>query len=232
MATPRFDALVAKVRDWSNKPEVATIPDSVIQDCLNYSADFCYQKLRTPQLEHTENHTVISGDNINTSKPYTQFAVPTSLIEFLSIRCVSPTNNNYRFVETLDKKGFFEQYKPLDNTYSWMWRDEYIYIYPQLPVGTVIESTFYRKLGALDSSDNGGVETYNWLRDDKEYILLWGSLSYLFAYLFDDTSKMRYKEMALENIDMLNLKEDKARSLLPLDIKQAIAAQNTRKVTV
>jgi len=37
MATPRYDALVAKVRDWSNKPEVNTIPDSVIQDCLSYS---------------------------------------------------------------------------------------------------------------------------------------------------------------------------------------------------
>jgi hypothetical protein len=232
MATPKYDALVAKVRDWANKPEVNTIPDSVIKDCLNYSADFCYQKLRTPQLESTLTHTIVLADNVNTSKAYTAFNVPEDLVEFLSIRCTLPTNNNYRFVETTDKKTFFEQYKTLDNTYSWMWRDENLYIYPQLPVGTVIESTYYCKLGALDSSDNAGTEVYNWLRDDKEYILLWGSLSYLGAYLFDDALKTRYKEMALENIEILNVKEDKARSLVPMETRQAVLTQNTRKVTV
>ena len=53
MATPRFDALVAKVRDWSNKPEVNTIPDSVIQSCLSYAADEAYRLLRIPPLEET-----------------------------------------------------------------------------------------------------------------------------------------------------------------------------------
>ena len=65
MPTPRYDALVDKVRDWSNKPEVNTIPNSVIQDCLGYSADECYRTLRIPPLEATVTYTVESTDNVD-----------------------------------------------------------------------------------------------------------------------------------------------------------------------
>jgi len=86
MATPRFDALVSKVRDWSNKPEINTIPDSVIQDCLSYGADECYRQLRIPPLETTVLYTVAAGDNegenslgLPYGNAYTAFAIPEDL---------------------------------------------------------------------------------------------------------------------------------------------------------
>ena len=85
MATPRFDALVAKVRDWSNKPEVNTIPDSVIQSCLSYAADESYRLLRIPPLEETVIYTITSQDNVGENSmglpygnAYTSFPIPAS----------------------------------------------------------------------------------------------------------------------------------------------------------
>ena len=99
MATPRFDALCGKVRDWSNKPEAATIPNSVIEDCLSYSADDCYRHLRIPPLEHTLEYTVTAEDNVGEGtmglpygNAYTVIDIPEDLIEFVFIRTLAQQN--------------------------------------------------------------------------------------------------------------------------------------------
>jgi len=232
MSTPKYTALVSKLRDWSNKPESATIADSVLSDCLLYASDFCYYNLKVPQLEKTQTYTITVPDNITSNKNYTKYPIPASLIEFISIRCISPVGNKFRFVEVLDKKNFYEQYQVAENTFTWIWLDQNLYIYPQLPVGSIIEIASFSRLSAIDSSESGGIEEYNWLRDDKQYLLLWVALIYLAAYLLDDQMMARYKALSTEILTSLNSRENEARSLTPVDIKKAISDSNTRKVSV
>jgi hypothetical protein len=157
MATPLYDDLVAKVRDWSNKPEVNTIPTSVIQDCLSYSADECYRLLRIPPLEETVTYTVSSNDNIGTPSSndylsYTTFPIPEDLTQFIYLRTVdSTTQQTTMFNEITDKRTFFD---PLAETYGdtyWMWQDGNIFVKPQLAVGTKLEIHYYKRLPALNA---------------------------------------------------------------------------------
>jgi hypothetical protein len=154
MATPRYDALVAKVRDWSNKPEANTIEDSVIQDCLKYSADECYRKLRIPPLETTVKYTVTGEDNSSTiASPsnYTSFAIPEDLTQFNYVRTFRDNNTSIVFNEITDKRTFFDSYSEKYSTHNWMWQDNKIFIHPQLEVGSVIEINYYKRLPALDA---------------------------------------------------------------------------------
>lgn len=169
MATPRFDALVAKVRDWSNKPEVNTIPNSVIEDCLKYSADECYRKLRIPPLEHTIRYTVTSQDNSGENSlglpfgnAYTSFSIPEDLTQFNYIRTIAqentgtsystfPSNVSKVFNEVTDKRTFFDLYSEKYSVYNWMWQDGKIFIHPQLAVGAIVEINYYRRLASLNA---------------------------------------------------------------------------------
>lgn len=172
MATPKYDALVAKVRDWSNKPEVATIPDSVIQDCLSYSADECYRQLRIPPLESSAVYTVTAEDNIGEASrglpfgnAYTIIPIPEDLTQFIYLRTVAaesngtsystyPSNVSKVFHEVTDSRTFFDIYAEKYSVYNWMWQDNRIFIHPQLAVGAEVEISYYRRLPALDALYN------------------------------------------------------------------------------
>lgn len=169
MATPRYDALVNKVRDWSNKPEAASIPDTVIKDCLGYSADDCYRQLRIPPLEYTIKYQVGSADNAGENSlglpfgnAYTAFDIPEDLTEFIFVRTVAqanagtsystfPSNVSKVFNEVTDTRSFFDLYSEKYSVYNWMWMDGKIFIHPQLAVGAVVEIHYYRRLSALDA---------------------------------------------------------------------------------
>lgn len=169
MATPRYDALVAKVRDWSNKPEVNTIPDSVIQDCLRYSADECYRLLRIPPLEEVLTYTVTADDNAGENSmglpygnAYTSFSIPEDLTQFIYIRTLAqentgtaystfPSNVSKVFNEVTDKRTFFDLYGEKYSVYNWMWMGDKIFIHPQLAVGAEVEIHYYKRLPALNA---------------------------------------------------------------------------------
>lgn len=156
MATPNFDALVAKVRDWSNKPDSNTISTSVIEDCLAYSADEAYRLLRIPPLEEVALYTVESTDNTglpNDVTSYTSFAIPEDLTQFIYVRVIG---NNYTdsavFDEISDKRTFFNQYAETYTLNNWMWQDGKIFLKPQLSVGTQVEIHYYKRLPALNAT--------------------------------------------------------------------------------
>jgi len=169
MATPRFDAIVAKVRDWSNKPEVQTIPNSVIEDCLSYSADECYRQLRIPPLEAVLEYTVTADDNIGENSlglpygnAYTSFYIPEDLTQFIFLRTIAqentgtsystyPSNVSKVFNEITDKRTFFDLYGEKYSVYNWMWMDNKIYVHPQLAVGAQLQIHYYRRLPALNA---------------------------------------------------------------------------------
>jgi len=169
MATPQYDALVAKVRDWSNKPEVNTIPDSVIEDCLKYSADECYRTLRIPPLEATVTYVVTAEDNegenslgLPYGNAYTSFLIPEDLTQFVYVRTLAqenlgtsystfPSNVSKVFNEITDSRTFFDLYSEKYSVYNWMWQDNKIFIHPQLAVGAEVEIHYYRRLPALNA---------------------------------------------------------------------------------
>jgi hypothetical protein len=150
--TPLYDALVQKVRDWSNKREVNTLPDSVIQDCLKYSADDCYKELRIPPFETTVVYTIGSDDNVE-DKRYTSFPLPSNLSEFIYIRRLNDqAYNSIVFNQVTDARTFLDPYAQKYSIYNWMWLDNKIKISPQLEVGDQLEIAYYRRLPDLSSN--------------------------------------------------------------------------------
>lgn len=158
MATPRYDALVAKVRDWSNKPEANTINDSVIQDCLSYAADESYRLLRIPPLEETITYVVGAEDNTgitNNQLSYTSFDIPEDLTQFTYLRTLDTSTQMTKvFNEITDKRTFFDPYAETYSDSFWMWQDGKIFIKPQLAVGTKVEIHYYKRLPALNAVYN------------------------------------------------------------------------------
>ena len=154
MATPLYDALVAKVRDWANKPEAATIPTSVIQSCLAYGADDIYEVLRTPPFEVTQRYTVTSAENDSPDDDNVSIIpIPADLSEFILIRTVGADNpqNNVVFNEVTDKRTFFDQYAEYYSRFRWMWAESNIYITPRLEEGAELDIHYYRMLPELNA---------------------------------------------------------------------------------
>ena len=157
MATVKYDALVAKVRDWSNKPEEATVPTSVIEDCLDYSADEAYRNLRIPPLENTVTYTVTSFDNPTVDSTavaaYTVIPIPTDLTQFIFIRTQSDGRIASKvFHEHTDERSFFDLYSHKYSRYNWIRKGNDVYLHPQLKEGEVLEIHYYRRLPALDTT--------------------------------------------------------------------------------
>jgi hypothetical protein len=145
MATPNYAAILAKVRDWANKPEANTITDSVIASCLSYAADECYRKLRIPPLEATVFYGVTESEN--TDKQFTTFIIPNDLTQFTYLK------NEYTvFNEVADSRTFFDKYSEKYPGPIWMWKEDKLYIHPQQSVGSTIDISYYKRLPALDAT--------------------------------------------------------------------------------
>jgi len=163
MPTPLYDALVAKVRDWSNRPEAATIPDSVIRDCLKYGADDIYRDLRIPPLEFTRTYTVGASDN-NANDRYTVIPIPSDMTQFVSLRPLDASGGRdspYLFNQVTDVRTFLDPWAEQYSCARYMWREDEIWISPQQPVGTQLEIYYYRRLPVLDATFT--VVASNWL---------------------------------------------------------------------
>jgi hypothetical protein len=156
MPTAKYDALVAKVRDWSNKPEQATVPDSVIADCLDYSADEAYRNLRIPPLEFTVTYTITSFDNPTTDTlnvaAYSTIPIPTDLTQFIYLRTQATGSEVSKvFHEITDERTFFDIYSTKYSRNNWIKKGNSLYIHPQLAEGTILELHYYRRLPDLNT---------------------------------------------------------------------------------
>jgi len=152
MSTPQFDALKLKVRDWSNRREIATVPESIIEDCLQYGIDDVYRDLRIPQLEYTVQFTVAAENNI-AGTDYTTFDVPEDLTEFIYVRKVDLVHqaNSIVYNQVNDVRTFLDPYAEQYNWNRYVWKDFKFLIKRQLNVGDTIELHYYRRLGQLDA---------------------------------------------------------------------------------
>jgi len=77
MSTPLYDALVTKVRDWSNR-DSESLPDSIIKDSLGYASETAYRELRLQGMEKVYSFEADNDGNT--------FNVPSDLKEYISLR--------------------------------------------------------------------------------------------------------------------------------------------------
>lgn len=164
MATPKFDALKAKVRDWANKRETATIPTDIIEDCLQYGLDDIHRELRIPQLEYTIRFEIDESVNAAEYK-YTVLEVPVDLIEFVYLRKLDSTGTKteHMYNQVTDIRTFMDPYAEQYSQYRYMWKDLQFFIHPKLNVGDVVELNYYRRLPVLDALYS--VVPENWSKD-------------------------------------------------------------------
>jgi hypothetical protein len=141
--------LKLKVRDWANKREAATLPESVIEDCLNYGADDIYRFLRIPQLETTTEFVTEASNNLN--EMYSEFDVPEDLIEFIYLAQKDDTLEKITFVynQVNDVRSFIDPYQEQYGRYRYVWKDLKFLVYPKLEVGDRLELHYYRRLAQL-----------------------------------------------------------------------------------
>jgi|TARA_B100000035_G_C21030838_1_gene568380 hypothetical protein len=230
MATPNFDALVAKVRNWANR-DSSILTDALITDFLDYSADTCYRKLRIPPLEYTYLYPTITS----ASTGETSLQLPPDLTEIISMRRTNSAGTSSTFMKNLGLRSFEDNNtsKP-QNSFSY--KGGNIIFHPAAEEGEVFEIHYYRRLFDLNatyvvnqaninagntttasSGDEGAVEfpassgnyytgneVYNWLRDDNERALLFGALAHAMDYLGDNEASMKYfqkQEMAIQELN-------------------------------
>lgn len=151
MATPQYDALKVKVRDWSNRREIATVPESIIEDCIRYGNDDIYRVLRIPQLEYTATFTVDADNSLE--QAYSEFDVPEDLIEFIYLAKRDSDNNKVIGIynQVNDVRTFLDPYAEQYNRFRYVWKDLKFLVNPKLEVGDKLELHYYRRLGQPDA---------------------------------------------------------------------------------
>ena len=156
MATPLYDALVVKVRDWANREgSERALPDSIIQDALRYAADVAYRQLRVPPLEAVATYTITEAMEGTNS-----LTIPDDLTEFISLARTAPTsqqgvqtntNNDIVYNAKADYRTFNDDDSQQYNFYRWTRRQNQILVNPTLGEDEVYELFYYRRLPALNA---------------------------------------------------------------------------------
>lgn len=151
----RYQALVAKVRDWSNR-DAATLPDSIVEDAIRYAEDHAYRNLRIPPLENTMIYTITQAF-VDADSNRQRLKVPTDLSEFISFRSLTlpatPSIFAERRTRVYNQKAdyrTFNDYTALEYDYfRWTRSGNDILIHPSYEVGQQYELFYYRRLPAL-----------------------------------------------------------------------------------
>lgn len=161
MATPLYDALVNKVRDWSNR-DAETLPDSIIKDALDYAADICYRELRIPALESVVTYTIAAetdqGNILN---------IPGDLVEFISLRQAKSDGNEHSisegivYNEKVDFRTFIDECTDHRDYYRWTRRGSELVVHPNYSTDDVFELYYYGTLPALNGQYTVNVTNYS-----------------------------------------------------------------------
>lgn len=237
MATPKFDALLVKLRSWANR-DSTVLTDALLTDFLDYSADYCYRNLRIPPLEYTYTYPTITSGFVGEST----LELPPDLSEVVQFRRIDSEGNSYVFSEKLGIQPIQNHLtKDKDQTYSR--KGNFLVFHKEAALGDTYELHYYRRLPDLDalytvnqanidagncvsvsSGTAGSVEfptnsgfwylpneVDNWLRDDNERMLLWGALSYALEYVGEDERAAKFTVKQNEAIMELNREEIRRR---------------------
>lgn len=153
MNTPKYDELIQKIRAWSLRSNSASLPDTVIQDCLTFGLDDVYRELRIPQLEYTMSYTVTAANN-SAYQRYTVIDLPQDTIELIYLMRVDKNNDlagSIIYNTVADIRTFLDPYAEQYSMHRMVIREKKLLIHPQLAVGDNLELHYYRRLPSLDA---------------------------------------------------------------------------------
>jgi len=144
MSTPKYDALVAKVRDWANR-DSAILTDSLVSDFIDYSADLCYRELRIPPLEYTYKYPAITvaGEAV--------LQLPPDVTEIVMFSVINSASQTLVFDQKMDIRSFTDKYTTKGEG-SFTRKGQNLEFYPAAAVGDIYELHYYRRLFDMDST--------------------------------------------------------------------------------
>jgi len=111
-----YSDFVDNVRLWANR-DADVLPDSVIQDAMNFAMDKAYKKLKIPVLETTMTYTIVSPTAMIAASTEVKLnsdgtldlPIPEDIISFIHLR-IKESNDKGRtgvvFNEKTDKELF------------------------------------------------------------------------------------------------------------------------------
>ena len=154
MATPRYDALVTKLRNWSNR-DTDVLDNNQINDCLEYAADDCYRLLRIPPLERVITYAAITADQAGGNT----IDIPSDLSSFIQLRRQFETQGGGQlgtspyvvYTEKADIRSFYDIETCKYEYNRWTRQGNQMHVYPDLNEGDVFELYYYRRLPPLNS---------------------------------------------------------------------------------
>ena len=157
MATPRYDALITKVRSWSNR-DSEVLDNMLANDCLEYAADDAYRILRVPPLESIRTYTIASDLEGNPMSGRV-LAIPHDLSSFIQLRRqenvqgagqlgVSPYTV---YTAKNDIRSFYDIETCKPEYFRWTRQQNEIHVHPDYNSGDVFELYYYRRLPVLNA---------------------------------------------------------------------------------
>jgi hypothetical protein len=159
-----YDDFVAKVRSWSNR-DSDVLPDSVIQDALDYAADTAYKTLKIAPLEANLVYTVIPAGTVATSSSqvYLETAdnnglsvvklpIPADMSSFIHLRMKGGNGKmGVVFNEKTDVRTFWDMYADRYTGFFWSRQANFILAAGEFGEDDEIELHYYRRLPSLDA---------------------------------------------------------------------------------
>ena len=164
MSTPKFDALRAIIRDWSNRQDTNVLSNERIQEAMKYAADKAYRKLRVAALENTitYNSTALTAATTTGNQflpSQTELTLPTDLIEFIQIREIDSSSRTCRVFNEMTDLRTFNDWSSLKTSYIGYFsrKGNTLLLAPgfnqasSLGTPDKIELHYYRRLPALNA---------------------------------------------------------------------------------
>ena len=190
--------LLAKVKDWANRSDLS---DSVTQDFLEIAQKRINSMLRIAPMETIVMYTGITEDQ-------TTLAIPSDLIEIISIRVLNDDNSTkYIYESKVDTRTFDRinagEYGASNNSYTFTRRAGDFVLSNKPGSDAKVQLYYYRvlpKLNAVfpDTTANRlaqivGNEVPQWFRDEAEFLLLYGALVEVASYLGEDGDMQKWE---------------------------------------
>ena len=190
--------LLAKVKDWANRSDLS---DSVTQDFLEIAQKRINSMLRIAPMETIVMYTGITEDQ-------TTLAIPSDLIEIISIRVLNDDNSTkYIYESKVDTRTFDRinagEYGTSNNNYTFTRRAGDFVLSNKPGSDAKVQLYYYRvlpKLNAVfpntqanDDANIVGNEVPQWFRDEAEFLLLYGALVEVASYLGEDADMQKWE---------------------------------------
>jgi len=202
VAHPALITLVDDVRDWLNRDE-DVVSNSLIGSFMQKAADDAYRALRIPPLEASFEVTISAANALSNHIP-----IPSNFTELIRLSKMKGDNKFDIYNDKVELSAFDDEGLTKPSYRHFTRKGTYFKVSPSVLENEVYEIYYYRRLFTLDAlSSDTSTEVYNWLRDENEKSLLFGTLKYASIYLSDMAAVDTYGKLFDNEILTLNNEE-------------------------